>query len=86
MSHRRAKFTVSRELLLQVLCLPADTQVLDARAGQGPAADDVLFVVEHPDLKELRPGDAVPVISPQFKAEYDERSTILPKFVGWGQT
>lgn len=76
-----ARISLSPELLLAGLHLPADTRIVGADMEH--SAGDVVLTVAHPDLKDapVEKGGRAPFTAPIFSTVY--RPDV--SFVGWGQ-
>ena len=54
------RFTVSRQLLLQALHIPADATIHQVRDDVNHFAGDLEFYVEHDSLDDVAEGDVIP--------------------------
>ena len=72
----RGWFTLSHELLKQVLCLPDDAEIVAvAYIGRTTCA----VWVEHKDIPE--PKDNIPAeLSPVFETDYEHNTTVVIKW------
>lgn len=76
-----ARFYVSGEMLRQILCLPADTQILAAAdSPESNGRGDVELTVSHPDLPDAD-GPTPPLIEPHYGKEYQA----VAVFKGWNR-
>lgn len=66
---RRAKFTVTFDLLAEMLRLPDDARVIGVHAGMDDMLNKRRFwvYVEHPDLYEVPEGAEVPSVKPRVE-------------------
>jgi hypothetical protein len=71
-----ARFSVSYELLVDMLNLPSDTEIEAIYPGRVKTTFDVY--VHHPDLPKVLPGDKWPESCPVMKSQ----EPII--FVDWG--
>jgi len=83
----KGRFTVSFELLVDVLHLPEDTEILDVDLSIYPPRA-VHVVVEHPDIPAVTANrDGLPegvLLNPTFETDYDGGKTeYAVKFIGW---
>ncbi len=72
----KARFSMSFDLLIDLLRLPDGTEIETVVSGQRPFEFDVY--VRHPDLPEVEKGNQWPEACPVFKS----REPIV--FVEWG--
>ena len=83
MTKHAAYFDVSYELLADLLCLPEGTvirRVVDPNEGVYLCQTVVRFVVEHPDLPEVREADQLQRAMPSHRRLED--GTV--EFATWG--
>jgi hypothetical protein len=75
MIRKLARVRITDELLFRMLHFPPGTML---RAATCPDGRSLEIVVEHPDLRDVRPGDAIPEACPQITEH-------VISFDGWGQ-
>jgi hypothetical protein len=73
---RRARFTVSSDLLAQAINLPKTTKVIDVFRDHNTYYGDYEFIVEHEDLDDIAEGSKIPRVCPIITAT--EHETIKP--------
>ena len=75
-----ATFEIGTELLAQLLHLPKGTYIVDLKQKKSPfGVGNLEITVYHPDLKERKPNELPPKITPVFESK---RS--LVELVDWG--
>lgn len=72
-----ARVRISLALFLDVLSLPADTQVLQVRVSRG---GDLVCDLQHPDITGVPQADGTP---PPATPRFQRQAAVA--FVGWGQ-
>lgn len=77
MKDRIARVIVTKELLVQSLYLPSDTEIVEIRNSED--GRDLELIVRHKDLPEVTEGNQPPLADPQFDNDYTS-----VWFVGWG--
>ena len=74
------RFTITGELLADLLCLPEGSTLIRARhVTESPHACDIEFVVTSPDLPEVKEGNIIPQVNPQY-SRIDDKTV----FESWG--
>ena len=70
MAKNIARFRISRDFLVEVLKLPEGANIVKIFEDNNVHSGDFTFVIEHPDLPEVIPGELIPEIKANIKQSY----------------
>ena len=64
---KRAMVRVTKELLIDALKLPEDTEIISVHLNYEIYPSVIEIVVEHPELKQIDEGERIPIVNPRLE-------------------
>lgn len=79
MTRRMGRFKISADFLIMALAMPKETSLYGIRKDDY-FPDTFEFVVEHPDLPELKEGEMPIVLYPKITVNHDKKPEVWATF------